>query len=50
LFGQGRIKAEDRVGKLSQLLREKKLIRVIEAHNGISALIANNVNLDSHTD
>ncbi len=50
MFGQGRIKAEDRVGKLSQLLREKKLIRVIEAHNGISALIANNVNLDSHTD
>jgi phosphoenolpyruvate mutase len=42
MFIQSKIKPEDRRKKLRELLNRKKLIRAIEAHNGISALIANN--------
>ena len=46
MFIQSKIKPEDRRKKLRELLSRKKLIRVIEAHNGISALIANNAKIE----
>ena len=33
---------EARRGKLAAMLGEKRLIRVIEAHNGLSGIIARN--------
>jgi phosphoenolpyruvate phosphomutase / 2-hydroxyethylphosphonate cytidylyltransferase len=39
--------AEIRIKKLSRLLEAKNFIRIIETHNPISALIAENVNLNS---
>lgn len=42
MFRQVKIKPEKRLKKLKKLLSEKRLIRVIEAHNGISALVASN--------
>ncbi|MFX1316816.1 MAG: phosphoenolpyruvate mutase, partial [Promethearchaeota archaeon] len=38
-----RILPDQRRRILKDLLKEKKLIRIIEAHNGISAIIANNI-------
>lgn len=46
MFVQSRISPEDRRRKLIELLRKKKLIRTVEAHNGISALIANNTRIE----
>jgi phosphoenolpyruvate mutase len=37
------ITSEERMKKLIELLRSKKIIRGIEVHNGISALVANNI-------
>ncbi|MFX1409382.1 MAG: phosphoenolpyruvate mutase [Promethearchaeota archaeon] len=38
-----RILPDQRRRILKDLLKEKKLVRIIEAHNGISAIIANNI-------
>lgn len=46
MFWQIKIKPEERLKKLRELLNEKKLVRVIEAHNGISALVANNTRIE----
>lgn len=43
---KSKIKPEDRRRKLRELLNKKQLIRAIEAHNGISASIANNVKIE----
>jgi len=40
---RNRISPENRRKTLKKLLKEKDLIRVIEAHNGLSAIIANNI-------
>lgn len=41
-----RIKPENRCKELKELLSRKKLVRALEAHNGISALIANNAKIE----
>lgn len=41
-----RVSPESRRKSLRNLLKEKDLIRVIEAHNGISAIIANNTHYE----
>jgi phosphoenolpyruvate phosphomutase len=46
MFVQKKIKPEDRRKKLRELLNKKRLIRAMEAHNGISALIANNAKIE----
>jgi len=46
VFIQRKIKPEDRRKKLRELLNKKRLIRAMEAHNGISALIANNAKIE----
>ncbi len=46
MFIQRKIKPEDRRKKLGGLLSKKQLIKAIEAHNGISALIANNAKIE----
>jgi len=46
VFIQRKIKPEDRRKKLGGLLSKKQLIKAIEAHNGISALIANNAKIE----
>ena len=38
-----RILPDDRRKILKRLINEKKLIRIIETHNGLSAIIANNI-------
>ncbi|MBA7496116.1 hypothetical protein ES702_06714 [subsurface metagenome] len=38
-----RILPNERRRMLKDLLQNKKLIRIIEAHNGLSAIIANNI-------
>lgn len=43
---KSRIKPEDRRKKLSELLKKKPLIRGIEAHNGISAIIGNDLKIE----
>ncbi|MFX1258133.1 MAG: phosphoenolpyruvate mutase [Promethearchaeota archaeon] len=40
-----RISPEIRRKKLKELLKEKKCIRVLEAHNGLSALVANDIKI-----
>jgi len=50
MFIQSKITPEDRRRKLRELLRKKKLIRAVEAHNGISALIANNTKIEMDED
>ncbi len=40
---------EDRRGKLRALLIEKKTVRVMEAHNGLSGLIANNTQVEGES-
>jgi len=47
---KGKIKPEDRRRKLKELLNKKQLIRVIEAHNGISASIANDIKIELNHD
>ena len=42
-----RIAPEKRRAYLKELIREKGFIRVIEAHNGLSAIIANNVYINN---
>jgi len=46
MFRQIKIKPEERLKKLKEILNRKKLIRVIEAHNGISALVASNSGIE----
>jgi len=36
---------EQRRGKLKALLKKGKTVRVLEAHNGLSGIIANNVHV-----
>ena len=40
---KNRIAPEKRRSSLKKLLKEKDLIRVIEAHSGLSAIVANNI-------
>jgi len=47
---KGKIKPEDRRRKLKELLNKKQLIRVVEAHNGISASIANDIKIELNHD
>ena len=46
MFRQIKIKPEERLKKLKEIMNRKKLIRVIEAHNGISALVASNSGIE----
>ena len=46
MFIQRKIKPEDRRKKLGGLLGKKQLIKAMEAHNGISALIANSAKIE----
>jgi phosphoenolpyruvate phosphomutase len=46
MFAQRKLKPEDRRKKLRELLASKPLIRTIEVHNGISALVANNAKVE----
>jgi len=41
---------EQRRGKLKSLLEEGSLVRVLEAHNGLSAILANNVCVEGETE
>ncbi|MFX1361178.1 MAG: phosphoenolpyruvate mutase [Promethearchaeota archaeon] len=41
-----RIAPEKRRGTLKKILHEKNFVRVIEAHNGLSAIIANNIKIN----
>ena len=41
---------EDRRGKLRALLNDGKTVRVMEAHNGLSGIIANNTRVDGQSD
>ncbi|MEK9628672.1 MAG: phosphoenolpyruvate mutase [Nitrospinota bacterium] len=41
---------EQRRGKLKALLNEGKLVRVLEAHNGLSGIIANNIQVQGESD
>ena len=41
---------EDRRGKLRALLNDGKTVRVMEAHNGLSGIIANNTRVDGQPD
>ena len=43
---KNRIMPEERIGKLKQLIDSGKLVRVIEAHNGLSAIIGNDTTID----
>ena len=36
---------EERRGKLKALLKKGKTVRVLEAHNGLSGIIANNIHV-----
>lgn len=40
------ITPDQRRSRLKTLLADKKFVRIIEAHNGISALVGNNANID----
>ena len=42
-----RIAPEKRRAFLKKLINEKGFIRVIEAHNGLSAIIANNIHIEN---
>lgn len=46
MFKHRKIKPEDRRKKIRKLLSKKQLIRAIEAHNGISARIANDAQIE----
>jgi len=46
MFRQPKIRSEERIRKLRDLLIEKKFVRCIEAHSGISALIASNTKIE----
>ncbi|MDP7149323.1 MAG: phosphoenolpyruvate mutase, partial [Nitrospinaceae bacterium] len=41
---------EDRRGKLRALLNNGETVRVMEAHNGLSGIIANNTRVDGQSD
>ena len=41
---------EERRGKLRALLKDGKTVRVMEAHNGLSGIIANNARVDGQSD
>lgn len=45
---ENRITPEDRRKSLKRLLKEKSFLRFIEAHNGLSAIIANKVKITTH--
>lgn len=46
---QNNILPEERRGKLRACLGEKRILRVMEAHNGLSGLIANNIQVEGET-
>ncbi|PIQ99537.1 MAG: phosphoenolpyruvate mutase [Nitrospinae bacterium CG11_big_fil_rev_8_21_14_0_20_45_15] len=41
---------EQRRGKLKSLLKQRALVRVLEAHNGLSGILANNVYVEGQTE
>ncbi|SVB48974.1 uncharacterized protein METZ01_LOCUS201828, partial [marine metagenome] len=41
---------EVRRGKLKELLSKEKIVRVLEAHNGLSGIIANNTYIEGLSD
>lgn len=47
---QNNILPDDRRKKLKELLREGKLVRVLEAHSGLSGIIANDVKLEGESE
>ena len=45
-YNQLGISPVDRCKKLRKLINSKKIVRVIEAHNGLSGLIAENISYE----